>query len=62
MPEPETDGDAAAMFDFVEEPLDEVAFAIEHGAETGAPAAGDLRRNIRRGVSRLNAAADQSAS
>ena len=35
-------GDAAAMFDLVEEPLDAVAFTVEHAAEAGAPAAGDL--------------------
>lgn len=33
-------GDAAAMFDLVEEPFYAVAIAIEHAAEAGAPTAG----------------------
>src|ERR1051325_4626180 len=34
------------MFDAVEEPLDAVARAIEHRAETGLPAPVDHRRNV----------------
>ena len=53
-----TRGDTAAMFDLVEEPLDAVALAIEHGAEAGAPASGDFGGNVRRGASRRYAAAE----
>ena len=55
-------GEAAAMFDLVEEPLAEVAFSVEHGAEAGAPAAGDLGRNIRRAPAASMLRRSQSAS
>ena len=49
--------DTAAMLYTVEEPLDAISFSVEHGAETGALAAGDFGWNTRRGTSRLNAMA-----
>jgi len=51
-------GDAAVVLDLVEEPLDAVAFAVEDGTETGAPATGDLGGNVRCGPGRLDAAAE----
>ena len=46
------------MFDLVEEPLNAVAFPVEHGAEAGAPSAGDFGGNVRCGASRRYAAAE----
>jgi len=51
-------GDASAMLDLVEEPLDAVALAIEHAAEAGAPAAIGLGRDVRCGTGVLDAAAE----
>src|SRR6202035_5088883 len=51
-------GDAATMFDLVEEPLDAISFTIEHAAEAGAPATGDLGGYVRRCTGGLDAAAE----
>src|ERR1700693_6158027 len=51
-------GDAAAMLDLVEEPLDAISFTIERATEAGAPATGGLGRNVRRSTGGLDATAE----
>src|SRR5580704_13724483 len=51
-------GDAAAMLDLVEEPLDAISFTIERATEAGAPATGDLGRDVRRSAGGLDATAE----
>ena len=50
-------GEPSEVFDAIEEPFDAVARSVEHRAEAGFPAAMNHRRNVRRGPSGFDAAA-----